>query len=319
MSKRFLIFSAAFGHTNPLPTAFLQSARQAAIQADIVLLRHRRELHVEQDLKQLYPETHVIAPLRYGLLRIVRKILLSTRLAVPVAKVTQGVWKRSPSMRKKLEAFIPYLVGIMVSRFFLARSFLAERGNEYSAVLLIDSRDVVFQRNPLDDFEGGLLVGNENCIIENQPVNCEWLQRVYGKSAEVLNELWPKKLICAGVTLGTTLQVLSYLDQMCTEFIEQLPRLTYFEGLDQAVHNKILYLGCHNLDLRLTDNSKGIVANLHGSDLSEFEDNWLNGLRTKDGQVVSIVHQYDRHLELMRVLFARIGLNSERGPASIEG
>ena len=308
MSKRFLIFTAAYG-SNTLPTAFLESARQAGIEADIVLIRHKRDREVEQELQRYYPTTYVIAPLRHELLRAVRKALLSTRLVVPIAKITQAVWARSRILRKKIEPLVPYLLGIMASRFFLARAYLAANENGYSAVLLVDSRDVVFQRNPLDDFEGGLLIGKENCVIEDQLQNREWLQKIYGGSPEVLNELWFNKVICAGVTLGTTTQILSYLDQMCAEFIEQLPRLAYMEYFDQAVHNKLLYGDPDNLDLRFTDNSKGIVAHLATSNLSEFEEDWSEGLCTKSGRMISIVHQYDRHPELMRVLLGRLESN----------
>lgn len=316
MNKRLLIFSAAFGKANPLPIAFLKSAQKVGIQADIVLLRHKRESEVEEELKRLYPATHVIAPVRYGMLRIVRKALLTTGLVRPVAMITKAVWKRSRIMRKKVEDLAPYLLGVMAIRFFIARSYLAERVNEYSAVLLIDSRDVIFQRNPLDDFEGGLLVGEENCVIEDQVFNREWLQIIYGETPR-LRDLWRRKVICAGVTLGATEQVLSYLDQMCAEFIEQLPRLAYKEAFDQAVHNKTLYLEQHKLDLRITNNSSGIVANLATSDLSEFEDDWSGGVRTKDGQTVSIVHQYDRHPELMRALLKWLDSSLEQKAASV--
>jgi hypothetical protein len=106
------------------------------------------------------------------------------------------------------------------------------------------------------------------------------------------------------------------LDLMCAEFMEQLPRLAYIEYLDQAVHNKVLHGRRHNLDLQLTDNSKGSIVHLATSDLSEFDDDWSNGLRVKDGQVVSIVHQYDRHPELMRILLARLESNLEQKAAT---
>jgi hypothetical protein len=306
MPGRLLILTAAFHNTYPLPKAFLQSARRAGIQADIVLLRHKRGGEIEEELNRLYPEASVIAPMRYDLLRVVRRILVSTGLVAHVAKVIRAVWKNSGILRKRIEAIVPYLLAITLGRFFLTRSFLATRASEYSAVLLIDSRDVVFQRDPLEDFEGGLLAGLENCAIEDQPRNCEWLEQIYGASPEALNELWPKKVICSGVTLGSTSQILAYLDLMCAEFIEQLPRLAYKEYLDQAVHIKILYGKHHNLDLRLTDNTEGAIVHLSTSDLSEFDEDWSDGLRLKNGRTVSIVHQYDRHPELTRVLLTRL-------------
>jgi hypothetical protein len=69
---------------------------------------------------------------------------------------------------------------------------------------------VIFQRNPLEDFKRGLLAGVENCAIEDQLRNCEWLEQVYGESPETLNELLPKKVICSGVTIGEPAQILSY-------------------------------------------------------------------------------------------------------------
>jgi hypothetical protein len=316
MPGRLLILTAAFHPAHPLPTPFLQSARRAGLQADIVLLCHRRSEEVEQELQRLYPNTYIIAPLHYGLLRIVRRALVSTGLAKPLARITRAIWKNSRILRKQIEAIVPYLLAITLGRFFLTRSFLAKRAKEYSAVLLIDSRDVIFQKNPLEDFEGGLLAGLENTAIEDQPRNCEWLEQIYSGSPETLSELWPKKVICSGVTLGGATQILAYLDLMCAEFIEQLPQVTYTEYLDQAVHNKLLYGPCHDLDLRLTNNFQGSIVNLATSDLSEFDDDWSGGLRLKDGRMVSIVHQYDRHPELERVLLARLESNKEQRAAA---
>jgi hypothetical protein len=317
MPGRLLILTAAFHPAHPLPKPFLQSARRAGLQADIVLLCHRRSAEVEQEIQRLYPDTYIIAPLRYGLLRVVRRILVSTGLVKPMARVTRAIWKNSGILRKQIEAFVPYLLAITLGRFFLTRSFLAKRAKEYSAVLLIDSRDVIFQRDPLEDFEGGILAGVENTAIEDQPRNCEWLEQIYGESPETLSELWPRKVICSGVTLGGATQILDYLDLMCAEFIEQLPQVAYTEYLDQAVHNKLLYGGaCRDLELRLTDNLQGSIVNLATSDLSEFDANWSGGLRLKNGRMVSIVHQYDRHPELERVLLARLESNKEQKAAA---
>jgi hypothetical protein len=316
MPGRLLILTAAFHPAHPLPTPFLKSARQAGLQADIVLLCHRRDSKVEQELQRLYPRTYIIAPLRYGLLRAARRILVSTRLVKPVAGLARMIWKNSGFLRKRIEAIVPYLLAITLGRFFLTRTFLAARANEYSAVLLIDSRDVIFQRNPLEDFEGGVLAGVENTAIEDQLRNCEWLEQIYSKSPETLSELWPRKVICSGVTLGAATQILAYLDLMCDEFIEQLPQVAYTEYLDQAVHNKLLYGESHDLDLQLTDNLQGSIVNLATSDLSEFDADWSGGLRLKNGRMVSIVHQYDRHPELERVLLARLESNPESNPES---
>jgi hypothetical protein len=234
----------------------------------------------------------------------------------PAARITRAIWKNSRILRKQIEAIVPYLLAITLGRFFLTRSFLAKRANEYSAVLLIDSRDVIFQRCPLEDFDGGLLAGVENTAIEDQLRNCEWLEQIYSESPETLSELWPKKVICSGVTLGGVTQILAYLDLMCAEFIEQLPQVAYTEYLDQAVHNKLLYGECHDLDLRLTDNFQGSIVNLATSDLSEFDADWSGGLRLKNGRMISIVHQYDRHPELERVLLARLESNKEQRAAA---
>ena len=316
MPGRLLILTAAFHPAHPLPKVFLQSARRAGLQADIVLLYHQRDKKVEQELQRLYPNTYIIAPLRYGLLRAVRRFLVSTGLVKPVARITRAIWKNSGILRKQIEAITPYLLAITLGRFFLTRSFLAMRANEYSAVLLIDSRDVIFQRDPMEDFEGGILAGLENTAIEDQLRNCEWLEQIYSESPETLSELWPKKVICSGVTLGATTQILAYLDLMCAEFIEQLPQVAYTEYLDQAVHNKLLYGSYHDLDLRLTDNLQGSIVNLATSDLSEFDADWSGGLRLKNGRMVSIVHQYDRHSELERVLLARLESNKGQKAAA---
>jgi hypothetical protein len=98
---------------------------------------------------------------------------------------------------------------------------------------------------------------------------------------------------------------------MWDEFMEYLPRLTYREYLDQAVHNKLLHLGDRNYEMKLTDNLGGVLAHLATSNLAEFSEDWSKGLLTKDGRLVSIVHQYDRHPDLVRVLLGRLAANSE--------
>jgi hypothetical protein len=193
----------------------------------------------------------------------------------------------------------------MASRFFFARAFLREHAARYSAVLLVDSRDVIIQRDPFEGLHHGLLVGLENKLLAEEQNNWSWLVSLYGADAALLAHLAMQRIICAGVTLGTTQAVLRYLDMLCNEVMQQLPQMVYMDYYDQAIHNKILY-GEHDLEIRWNDNTSGWVAHLATSSLDEFDPDLSQGLRTKEGRIVNIVHQYDRHPALSSALLRRL-------------
>jgi len=171
-------------------------------------------------------------------------------------------------------------------RFMAYKEYL--RGVE-EPTLIADIRDVVFQKNPEIHMPlSGVNVFQEyeEMNIKSCPYNSSWMKAIFGEAK------WgDRPIICAGVTSG-------HLMEYCVVLWESLFALKPVVGLDQAVHNHLVY-------------SKRIPATIHANeDGPVYTVGYLpresvnlgdDGLvRNKAGEIPCIVHQYDRHQNLVR-------------------
>jgi len=181
-------------------------------------------------------------------------------------------------------------------RFIMYYLYLAKWKNEYSRVLLTDVTDVVFQKDPFDfEFDDNLLY----CFLENRTrkigscvSNSAWVRSVFGE--KVLNEIGANNIACAGVIAGSTDVVTEYLKSMIDcmmQFKKVHPSLI---GDDQAIHNYLIYKKQPKY-AKLVYNETGPVMHMHyvPKDSPRFNNDGL--LINDKGDVVNIVHQYNRH------------------------
>lgn len=167
-------------------------------------------------------------------------------------------------------------------RFFIWKEFL--RGvNE--PVIISDIRDVIFQSNP----EYNMPIKDINVFSEDLsmtigscPYNSKWMRDIFSKPMYSNHPI-----ICAGITSG-------YLTEYCHTVWDMLKDLPPIVGLDQAIHNHIVY-------------SNRLPCHIHTNDIPVFTVGYIRPLGNvdiKDGIVVSpegtpcMVHQYDRHPNL---------------------
>jgi len=168
-------------------------------------------------------------------------------------------------------------------RFFHYQRYLAHFGWKYSDVLLVDSRDTVFQTSPFPC--QGLHVFAENENIGTSHFSKRWFQLSYGN--RVFRELSHLALFCAGITLGDTQHMRRYLEVICAE----LSRLGAFTDIDQAVHNFLI----HRKLVPTTQHAfgEGAGINLNATPLNTL--NVIDGkLCNTTNRPIPIVHQYDR-------------------------
>lgn len=184
-----------------------------------------------------------------------------------------------------------------VSRYFRYYRFLTKNANLYGKVMVTDVRDVYFQRDPFDFEVGDAL----HCFLEHggatlgsQRHNREWLQLAYGE--DVLRALEGDRISCSGTTIGSCQAMLRYLRAM----VEELVELPQFGGIDQAVHNYLIYTG-RLPDARLHENSEAAVVTLAIVPKEEVLDALPDGF-----EHVNVFHQYDRHPPLARLLLERL-------------
>ena len=192
-----------------------------------------------------------------------------------------------------------YSLHIMLERFFLALEIVQVHRKSFTNVLLTDSRDVVFQRNPFARIGCGLISGLEEKTIGDCPINSDWITSIYG--ANVHANLCDRRVVCAGVTLGPVNEVEKYLVAMCREIWKCLQKVASLEGYDQGIHNYVIYGG--EISVELTENQAGMIATLQYENPDNILIDAAAGVVTVQGQPPAIIHQYDRHHSLLS--FAR--------------
>ncbi len=188
-----------------------------------------------------------------------------------------------------------YSLNIMLDRFFLALEIVQTHRNSLTNVLLTDSRDVVLQQNPFRRIGRRLVSGLEEKTIGDCSINSGWIIEVYGNN--VHTSLSSRRIVCAGVTLGPVREVEQYLLTMCGEIWKCLPQVALIAQYDQGIHNYLIYSG--RVDLDLTDNRAGIIATLHYENPNNIQMDAVSGVVTVQGKAPAIIHQYDRHDNLV--------------------
>ena len=304
MSRPLILTANYAAGALELPVPFLRSLRSTGCTAEVVLIANHGSAEDQKCLADLMPGARIWVPIPKQRYRVLRRLANTFPfVARAVARRLRVAWRRSPERRLAIEHRAAYLLNITCSRYFLARQFLHPVADRYSHVLLADSRDVFFQRDPFAGLPAGLTTGLESVLMKDQPANAEWLRHLYGDEPGFpMESLMNQKVICSGVTLGDTAAVAAYLEKVCAEFMEKLPCMIHEPYLDQGVHNALLRTA-KIPKAHLVENGEPWIATVGTSDLGEFAQ--VDGeLLSAGGEPVRIVHQYDRHPDFAIKLLA---------------
>ena len=193
--------------------------------------------------------------------------------------------------------FIPS--AIHNTRYFKYLDILMELANAFDRVFLTDTRDVVFQGNIFDevkpkDDEVDLFVNREDgkhtC---SEAFNKGILTNNYGE--EEANKLADKPILCSGTTLGSISKIVEYIITLINQ--RDLKKMMEVGGIpdEQALYNYMF----HHDKIKHNQLNNGIgVATLAltpSEDIVILEDGKLNVY----GKEPSVIHQWDRHLNLV--------------------
>ena len=196
---------------------------------------------------------------------------------------------------------LPRPIHLYNYRHYLYYDYLLKHSGQFRNVLITDVKDVVFQGDPFDfPMSDSLHVAMENPHIRLRDE--EWIVRwvIAGYGEAVLEELSDATISCAGTTMGPESRMKDYLRAMLEE-IRQMRDA--YACADQAAHNLLLHRGALDPVER--------HANFHGRVLTVgteplYRLNAQRQLVNEDGSVIPIVHQYDRHQELIDLFDAKI-------------
>jgi hypothetical protein len=201
-------------------------------------------------------------------------------------------------------------------RYWAALKYLHSQRGRHAAgrVLLADSRDVIFQRDPFTipaDRSRPLDVFMEDYLrtFGNSGINQGHVVPCFG--ADVVRRIFltpPRPVSCSGVTMGSYDATVAYLDGMWSEMT--MPRYSaQCLQHDQAFHNYLLWSGRLSRSVggvRAHSNEEGPVTTI-GWPQHLYRDRFGRVLN-RNGTLVHIVHQYDRRKRLVASLGVRYAL-----------
>ena len=200
---------------------------------------------------------------------------------------------------------------IFINSHFLLRRFIwyskidKKILDKYSYIVLSDCRDVIFQSDPFEILKNTkefLVSGYEPELIHNNKINKKWLLEAYKKNQKVYSKLLNSPIICAGVTLGSTQMVFDYLEEMRSEIKNYIitNKKASITNLDQIFHNKI-FAFTNNDEINI-DKSNKLISTLGFTEKFDIKLDYKSKKVIVDGNIPSIIHQYDRNRLLSKNL-----------------
>lgn len=199
---------------------------------------------------------------------------------------------------------------IVTFRNFYYYEFLKNQQN-VQWVLFSDIKDVVFQADPfasLPNKKGVYFYLEDevnNRIRTTVSPNDEWYRKYIGHKETIF--LDDKISSCAGTTIGTLKEILSYLQ----EFKAMSARCPVYAdyGSDQAIHNFLLHSNDAKFQRIMVSNAVGEVLTVLNSRSSTYALRDDGSIVDTNGRVIPILHTYDRFPELVSAQRKRLGLS----------
>lgn len=289
------IITAATGYTPADIQIFLWSVEKNCPNTTVFLIVYDRDRQSIEKLKDKYPfiePVYIGASIRKQFARLAnyRTRPLATWLAHHLSK------RNYSSMAMPLRWLGQLATRIIHERFFIALQILKSHQNVFSNVLLTDCRDVVIQSDPFRMLDERLVSGLETELIRNEPYNCQWIEAAYGRA--VLDKFLDKTIVCAGVTIGTADKIENYLTELCDEMWRHLPQMIFQAvGYDQSAHMYLIFED--KIEIDLVNNQQGSIASLVAEDPINLSIDIINRLVKVHEKYPTILHQYDRHPDLL--------------------
>ena len=190
-------------------------------------------------------------------------------------------------------------------RYKLYADFLFDKLNKYNMVLCTDVRDVIFQKNIFkyyNKYTNFLGLAIEDGIL-TQIFNKMWLNQHYGK--DLYNSIKDLPIICSGTILASP-KIFYNLSKTIWEEINSTKIPVPFNSRhDQAVLNYIIYHLRMFKDCIIESNIKDgpiMTLDVFLKKKKKFPLDSENNILNEKGEIVAMVHQYDRSLNLTKII-----------------
>lgn len=182
-------------------------------------------------------------------------------------------------------------------RFIFYKAFLDLYGHLYEKILHADTRDVFFQKNLFaTNWDNGVycFLEDDSQTIKSEKYNSGWIRRGFGE--KVLEEIGDNTISCCGVVYGASTYFKNYINTM-VEWLMKIPQETGV--FDQGIHNYLIYTSKIEGLLLIADDAGEVTTLTSFKPFDKIRFDPEARIINKKGEVISVVHQYDRHLRLM--------------------
>jgi hypothetical protein len=298
MPSRDLILTTLHRVRFETAAAFFISLRRTGYQGRIVVFASALD---NESVAKLRAVGASIVPFRFT------GTLVRQRLAGP-----WPIWRWFFASKASAAAkeWLAHLVfHLFYRRHLLYLQYLREHRQNYDRVFLTDCRDVYFQSDPFSwDPPPGIHFFLEEPAnkIGQCPHHIRWINSQFGQAT--LKKMSAETVSCAGTTFGDMAGITEYLAQMVSLSMKALS-LREIDG-DQGIHNYILRERILSRVI-VHENRRGPVMTLGPIKMGDIRLSADRQVVNEAGQVVSVLHQYDRIPELKRILLDRVALLPE--------
>ena len=192
-------------------------------------------------------------------------------------------------------------VSIINSRWKIYEDFLNNNPNKYRLVLTVDIRDLFFQ-NDLFKYYKNITKSFLGIAIEDgylhEPINTGWFIKAYGEEKHKL--LQNERIICVGTVWGTVDKFTEFSKVMWEKLSSEwsISRRV----VEQTVGNYLIYNDkLWNDCLIKSENRDGPVMTIGLVRRYFINLDSNNNVLNRMGEIASIVHQYDRHPDIIQL------------------
>ena len=183
-------------------------------------------------------------------------------------------------------------------RWKIYEDYLNENKDKYNLVFTTDLRDSFFQKDIFkyyDSKKSFLGIAIEDGIL-SQPVNQGWIRRTYND--EIYESMKNERIFCVGTVWGTPDKFLEF-SKIMWERLDSEWSLS-INAVEQAVGNYLIYHDkMFNDCIIKSENKDGPVMTVALTKRYDINFDLNNNILNEKGEIVAVIHQYDRKKEIL--------------------
>ena len=165
--------------------------------------------------------------------------------------------------------------------------------DRYDEMMVTDTRDVIFQRNPFVDLTSPAChyyVEHPTRTIGEEPTNLRWAKLFLPPDEAAA--LSRQRVSCCGIVIGGMVAMNAYLARMAADLRAVPLRDRRLGGADTSLHNRLVFLDGGVPGVVMENNVHVATMGLEPDATYAVGADGL--VRTGDGHMPAILHQYDR-------------------------